>query len=136
MEFLDTNPIIRYITQDNLTMSHQAEQFFEQLESGAGVATTCEGVLVEAVQTLSSKALYNRPRAEIAEKLGVIIGLKGLKLSNKSLYLFALDLYAATAALDFVDALVVAHMQHRHISTVVSFDRDFDRAPGIRRRDP
>jgi len=33
MEFLDTNPIIRYITQDNLTMSHQAGQFFEQLES-------------------------------------------------------------------------------------------------------
>jgi len=93
-------------------------------------------VLVEAVQVLSSKALYNRPRAEIAEKLGVIIGLKGLKLPNKSLYLFALDLYAATAALDFVDALVVAHMQHAHISTVVSFDRDFDRVPGIRRRDP
>jgi predicted nucleic acid-binding protein len=38
--------------------------------------------------------------------------------------------------LDFVDALVVAHMRHGHISTVVSFDRDFDRVPGIQRRDP
>ena len=136
MEFLDTNPITRYITQDNLAMSLRAEEFFDHVEHGRLSATTCEGVLVEAVQVLSSKALYNRPRAEIADKLSIILGLRGLRLANKEVYARALDLYASTPALDFVDALAVAHMQHARIDTIVTFDRDFDRVPGIRRRDP
>ena len=136
MEFLDTNPIIRYLTQDNLVMTKQAERFFEQLELGNASATTCEGILVESVQVLSSKALYNRPRAEIADKLGFIIGLKGLRLPKKQLYLDALVLYATMPALDFVDALAVAHTRQEKLNSIVTFDHNFDRVSGILRRDP
>src|SRR5918911_916017 len=108
--FLDTNLIIRYLTKENPDQAQRAYRIFQQLETGALTTTTCEGVIVEAVQVLSSKALYNLPRQEIRRHLSTILQLRGLKLANKRTYLRALDLYATTN-LDFVDVLIVAHME-------------------------
>jgi predicted nucleic acid-binding protein len=87
------------------------------------------------VHVLSSKVLYNVPRAEIRTRLTAVIKLKGLKLRYKGMYLRALDLYATTN-LDFVDALTVAQMERQQIATVVSFDRDFDKVATIARQEP
>src|SRR5438094_9433679 len=109
-EFLDTNPIIRYLTRDHPDHARRAYAFFRRLEAGTLIATTCEGVLIEVVQVLSSKKLYNLPRADIRTHLRNVLGLRGLKLPHKRTYLRALDLYASTN-LDFVESLNVAHMQ-------------------------
>jgi predicted nucleic acid-binding protein len=61
--------------------------------------------------------------------------MRGLQLPRKRAILQALDLYASTA-LDFVDALNVAYLQDLRLTTIVSFDRDFDRIPGLQRREP
>src|SRR5918911_570888 len=45
--FLDTNFIIRFLTKDNPDQAERAYRIFQQLETGALTATTCEGVLVE-----------------------------------------------------------------------------------------
>ena len=34
------------------------------------------------------------------------------------------------------DALIAAHMERTGVKTIVSFDRDFDRIPGVVRREP
>ena len=133
--FLDTNLIIRYLTKDNPDQAARAYRIFQQLETGKMTAATCEGVLVEAVQVLASKSLYNVPRPEIRKHLSTIIQLQGLKLPNKRTYLRALDLYATTN-LDFVDVLIVAHMERTNTSTVLSFDKDFNRIQGITRKEP
>ena len=135
VEFLDTNLLIRHITQDQPDHATRAGAFFDQVETRAQTITTCEGVLDEAVQVLSSKNLYNRPRTEIREYLTRFLLLLGLRLSHKQTYRRALDLYAASN-LDFVDSLAVAHMERSGIATIVSFDRGFDRVPGISRREP
>ena len=64
----------------------------------------------------------------------MFIAFKGLRLSNKQVYIDALALYAADAALDFVDALEVAYMRHAGITNIISFDKDFDRIGDISRR--
>lgn len=130
--FLDTNVIIRYLTQDNPQQAEKAYQILQQVEAGAFTITTSEAVIVETVQVLSSKALYNLPRQEIRNYLYPILTLRGLKLSQKRVYLQALDLYASTN-LDFVDALNIAHMERAKTNTIVSFDQDFDRIQGITR---
>ena len=135
MEYLDTNVILRYLTQDDPQQAHKARLFLERLDAGTATVTTSEAIIVEAVYVLSSKTLYNLPRADIRFHLAKIIALRGLKLARKRTYLRALDLYAATN-LDFVDALNVAHMERAGIQTIVSFDRDFDGIAGINRRDP
>jgi predicted nucleic acid-binding protein len=135
LEYLDTNVFIRHITQDNPQMAEQAHRLFKQLEDGRATATTCEGVIVEAVQVLSSRALYHLPRPDIRRHLSNLLAVKGLRLPRKRVYLRALDLYA-TSSLDFVDALIVAHMQRDRSSVVISFDRDFDRVAQLTRREP
>jgi len=135
LDYLDTNVFIRHLTQDEPQMAQQARSLFKQLETGQATATTCEGVIVEAVQVLSSRALYNLPRPQIRQHLGNLLSLKGLHLPRKRVYLRALDLYA-TSSLDFVDALIVAHMERDRATAVISFDRDFDQFAQITRRQP
>jgi predicted nucleic acid-binding protein len=135
---LDTNIIVRYLTQPQAgsDLAARAYAFLQELESGAATARLTEGVLVESVQVLSSRHLYDRPRPEIRARLTAVINLRGIELPNKRLYVRALDIYAAMPALDFVDALLVAYAERDPQPTIVSFDRDFDRVPSITRFEP
>ena len=133
--FLDTNLIVRHVTRDLPAQAERARALFLELETAQSSADTIEPVLSEAVYVLSSKVLYNLPREQIRDSLATIISLPGLRLPNKHICLRALDLYVVTG-LDFVDCLCVAHMEDTGIDTILSFDRGFDRIPGIIRREP
>lgn len=133
--FLDANVLIRYLTGDHPDHSRRALAFLQRVEAGAATVTICEGVLVEVVQVLSSRRLYNQPREQIAAALGDILRLRGLHLPGKALYLRALELYGRENV-DFVDALCVAHAERIGANEIVSFDRDLDRFPSVRRVEP
>ena len=135
--FVDTNIFIRYLTQDDPDMAAAARVLLKQVEAGQLTVVASESIVVEAVQVLSSKALYNRPRQQVATDLTTILNLPKLKLANKRVCLRALVLWAnASGSVDFVDALSVAQMEHRGISTIASFDEDFDRFRQIKRQVP
>ena len=134
---LDTNILIRYLTQDDPDKAAAARALLKQVEAGQVTLVTSESIVVEAVQVLSSKVLYNQPRPKVASDLATILSLPKLKLPNKRVCLRALTLWAnASASVDFVDALSVAQMEQQKISTIASFDEDFDRFPQIRRQAP
>lgn len=133
---IDTNVIIRYLTNDHPDQSARALQLFRDLADGLTSARLTEAVLVETIQVLSSKTLYNLPRADIHRHLRMIISLRGVKLAGKRRYLRALDLYLATAALSFVDALLAAYALENPSPTVISFDTGFDRVAALIRREP
>lgn len=133
MNFLDTNIIIRYLTQDDPGQAEKARKLLQRVEAKELTLTTYEGVIVEVVQVLSSKVLYNLPRDEIKKYLVNILSLSRLKLPHKRVYFRALDLYASHSFLDFVDALNIAHMERQKISTISTFDQGFDKIPGIKR---
>ncbi len=133
--FLDTNLIIRFLTRDDPEQAARAYDAFQQAEAGRLTLVSTEGVVVEAVQVLSSKQLYNLPRAVIRDQLTDILQVRGLEVPDRDTLLRALVLYAVTN-LDFVDVLILAQMERRGITTVLSFDRGFDRIEGITRREP
>jgi predicted nucleic acid-binding protein len=62
--------------------------------------------------------------------------MRGVRINSKRLYLRALELYAIHTSLSFVDCLCVAYAEREPDSTVVSFDRGFDRVPDITRHEP
>jgi predicted nucleic acid-binding protein len=136
MATLDTNVIIRYLTQDDPDQAQRALGLLEQIESRALTALLPEGVLVEAVQVLSSKRLYDVSRDVIRARLGAVLRLPRLQMPNKRTYLRALDLYVDYPRLSFVDALCAAHAQRQPDATVISFDRDFRGIPGVTWREP
>jgi predicted nucleic-acid-binding protein len=129
--FLDTNILIRFVTQDDPALAQQAAAIFQRCETGSAEAELTEGVLVEAVQVLSSKRLYNLPRRDIQFHLTNIVNLQGIKLRPKSVYRQALQLYAANNV-DFVDALLAVKAVQRG-SQVLSFDQGFDHLRGVTR---
>lgn len=131
--FLDTNIILRYITRDNPQQGQKARNILKEVANNKLTVNTSEGVIIEIVQVLSSKVLYNLPREEIKKHLQNILSLKKLKLSNKSVFFKALDLYVTYPRMDFVDCLNVAHMKRLKINKILSFDRDFDKIEDIDR---
>jgi predicted nucleic acid-binding protein len=136
-QFLDTNPIIRYLTRDNPDQAARARALFERAARGAVTLYLSEAVVVEAVNVLSSRVTYNLPRHEVQRHLGNIFSLAGFRVPQKNTYRRALELWVATPQVrDFVDALSVAQMERLKIPTIASFDQDFDRFPQITRQEP
>jgi predicted nucleic-acid-binding protein len=88
------------------------------------------------VYVLASRNLYNLSRDQIRAHLSAILSRRGLQLPYKRLYLRALDLYVAHPQRSFADALNVAHLERLEASEIVSFDRGYDRVPGVMRQEP
>ena len=120
LPFLDTNIFIRFLTQDDPDQSARAKRVLDQVAAGALEVTTSETIIGEVVFVLSSKALYNLPRDQIRVHLTALLNLRGLRLPYKRMYLRALELYALNPKLDFADALSVAQMEQRRLSTIIS----------------
>lgn len=134
-KFVDTNVFLRYFTRDVPEKAERCFQLFQQVKSGVAELTTSESVIAEVVFVLSSPRLYNVPRQQIRDLLAPVLSLRGLRISNRRLYLRALDLYVEHNV-DFEDALSVAHMERRGLSVIVSYDQGFDRFGGVVREEP
>jgi predicted nucleic acid-binding protein len=134
-QFLDTNILIRHFAQDNPDQAARCRTFLAALESGDDEAELLEAILAEAVYVLGSKASYGYPRQAIRGYLTDVVLFPGVRIAHKSTYVRALDLYERHNV-DFEDALIAAHMERTGAAAVISFDRDFDRIPGITRREP
>jgi predicted nucleic-acid-binding protein len=133
--FVDTNVLVRYMTNDNVAMAEKARRLFERVSEGKEQITTSEAVLLETVNVLSSKNLYNVPRSEIREHLKRFMQLKGLKMKNKGICIVALELYVQHN-LDFVDTLIAAYVMRNKAEYVISFDKKIDRISSIKRQEP
>lgn len=94
-----------------------------------------ETVIADAVYVLASRALYGLPRAQIAAMLTALVRLPHFQVRNRRSILDALGLYATTN-LDFGVAMIVTAMRHAGSQELYSYDTDFDRIVGIRRREP
>jgi predicted nucleic acid-binding protein len=136
MQFVDANIFLRHLTNDDPVKAQACYALFQKVQRGEIVITTSESILAEVVYVLTSKNLsYNVPRQQIRNLLYPIISMRGLKLTQKRIYLRALDLYAANT-IDFEDALAVAHMERQKIAGIVSYDHHLDKIGTVTRREP
>lgn len=135
MQFVDTNIVLRYLTQDDPEKAERCRHLFEQAQKGEIELTTSESVIAEVVYVLSSKQLYGVSRPDIHDRLYAILSLQGLKLSYKRTYFRALKLYR-NHSIDFEDAMTVAFMERQGIEELYSYDRDFDKIETVSRTEP
>lgn len=133
--FLDTNVLVRYLTRDDPDKMERSRRLLARAEGGELALVVSESVVVELVQVLSSRRLYNIARTEVARAVSTIIGLSGVRMADKDALLRALEVWASSSA-DFVDALIFAQMERQEIDVIASFDRDFDHLAGITRCEP
>ncbi len=139
MQFIDANIFIRHLTRDDPEKAQACFELFQKAQRNEIALTTSESVITEVVYVLSSRRLYNLSHQEVRALLYPLLSLKGLKLIHRTMYLRALDLYAAHP-IDFEDALIVAQMGRQRITDIYSYDRsydrDFDSVAGIMRLEP
>lgn len=128
--FLDSNVLLRHLTQDHDDFSPRATAILARIEDGGLQARLADTVVFEVVFTL--QRAYRLPKAAIRDALLPLIDLPGLLLTKKERIRRALDLYVE-ANVSYGDAYHAVLMQDEGIAEVISFDRDFDRVPWLRR---
>lgn len=131
--FLDTNVLVRHLTQDNAALSPRATSFLGRIERGEIRARIADTVIFETVFLLERR--YGRSKLEIREALLSLLALPAIELPDKQRIGRAFELYT-DSRLSFADAYHVALMEQLGIDEIASFDKDFDSVPGIRRVEP
>ena len=125
--------ILRYLTGEPEEMAQRARQLLLDVDAGRLEVLLEDVVVAEIVWTLSS--FYKKSRAEVAALLEPIVGLPGMLNPNKAAVLDALAL-SGDLNIDFADALLAAKALAGVDKRVCSFDRDFERIPGVARIEP
>jgi len=131
--FVDTNVLLRHLLNDLPDQSPSAQTLFAELETGARDAQVTGTIVFECVFVLQTH--YGVPREAIRKRLLPILAFEHLMVPDREVYPAVFDLYVARKGLSFADCYhaVLA----RHLGTgIISFDRGFDRIPGLTRIEP
>lgn len=130
---VDANIILRYLVQDDAS-ADRVEKLLSQAENGTTALLLPELALADIVWTLEK--FYKIPRVEIKDSLDKLLALRGLAVGgSKKVALAALRLYVEKN-IDWSDAFMAAQLCEGGITAIYSFDRHFDRLPGLQRLEP
>jgi predicted nucleic acid-binding protein len=107
-----------------------ATTLFQRVKAGKETILVTDAIVAEVVFILSSKRHYQLPRPDVVARLTPILQLRGCKLARKRIVLRALDLWAVSSKISFVDALSATYAQEPG-APLASFDTDLGKVPGI-----
>lgn len=127
VKVIDTNLILRYLHDDP-----EAPKI-EKLLKSKNKYLLSDVILAEIVWVLDS--YYEWDRSKIVESLVLLIRLPSI-MCNKFLLTETLTILKDRPKFDFADAYSVVLMRSSKIKDIYSFDRDFDKIPGVNRLEP
>jgi predicted nucleic acid-binding protein len=132
-KFVDTNVFLRYLTKDDPSKYERCRAMFKRALEGEITIATSGLVIAELIWTLLS--YYKVPKAEVIEKVSVILGTENLLISDKDVLADALVLYARRN-IDFIDAYNAVFMKYQGLREIYSYDEDFETIEDIERKEP
>ncbi len=131
--FIDTNVFLRFLTKDNDSQYEDCRDLFKRAIEGELVLTTSAMVIAELIWTLLS--YYKVPKADVIEKVSIIIGTESLHIPEKNIIMDALILFGRKN-IDYIDAYNAVLMRHLGLSEIYSYDEDFDIIESLKRNEP
>ena len=123
---LDTNVLVRYLTQDDPVQSAQANAFVERQLSSAEPGIIGHGVLCEVGWVLSRA--YGYTRKQVADALGALLTCREFQVESPDLAILAVPDYRQGTA-DFSDYLLGRAHQRLGARYTATFDRKAAQAP-------
>lgn len=139
MQLVDTNVFIHFLVRpegDVGRAEHAAcTALLERVDRGDQQIATTEACLAEIFHVLTGKQQYRRPVEEAVTAIRGITSQRGIRIRHRNLYGQALEILDRHQRLGFEDALLVAHALETGME-ILSYDRDYDRVPGITRVEP
>ncbi len=133
--YLDADLLVRLLSGDDQAKLGAVRDLPRRAERGEVTLRLAAWTVGEVVFVLSSPRLYRMPRTAVDETVRFIVELPYLNVESRPTLLRALELLETTAR-SFGDAMLAATMEQAGDSTVYAYDRDFDRIPGVTRREP
>lgn len=130
MILVDTNIILRFILNDDPSLSPKARVIFEKITRGEIKTFISLLTISEIIFTLERS--YKIPKVGIVKSFSQIFKLTDLTVEKQELVEQAL-VYYVEKNISFPDAYHVALMQKKKIKQIYSFDEDFDKFPKIER---
>jgi predicted nucleic acid-binding protein len=132
-KFVDTNIFLRYLTKDDPPKYEKCREMFKRAMHGEIGIATSGMVIAELVWTLQS--YYKVAKAEVIEKVSVILGTENLFIPDKDVLADALVLYGRKN-IDFIDAYNAVFMKYHGLREIYSYDEDFEMIEDIKRKEP
>lgn len=132
-KFIDTNIFLRYLTRDDPAKYEKCRELFKKTIEGKTSITTSGIVIAELIWTLLS--YYKVPKADIVEKVSIIVSTENLYIPDKDIIMDALLLYSMKN-IDYIDAYNAVFMKYNGLDEIYSYDKDFDTIDGIKRNAP
>jgi len=123
---LDTNVLVRYLTQDDPVQSAQANAFVEHQLSSAEPGIIGHVVLCEVGWVLSWA--YGYTREQVADALGALLTCREFQVESPDLAILAVQDYRQGTA-DFSDYLLGRAHQRLGARYTATFDRKAAQAP-------
>lgn len=133
--FIDTNVIVGYLAGEDPVKQADAAKLMDRIAEGEFAVIAPSTVIADCVYVLSSRRLYNLQRDHIAEMLLTIVTSSGFRIADRQVMIDALTLYGYSG-IKFDDAYIISSMTATGSDTLYSWDRGFDRIPGITRIEP
>lgn len=127
--FVDTNVLVRHLTDDPPDMAARATAF---LKAATELLLT-DLVTAETVYVLES--FYEAPRDQVADAVRSLVAFNSVVCVDPALLLRAVEVYE-TERIDFAEAYLVACAESTGIGKVASFDRSLDRVLTLERVEP
>jgi predicted nucleic acid-binding protein len=123
MKYIDTNVIVRLITNDVPELAKEAIDMLDSL--GSEEVTVLDAVITEVCFVLEFNSAYNLPRSVIYDGLYVIFDSVGAVRGEYTDQ--ALDMYVAHPKLDYTDCLLCSYGIGRR-TNVLTFDKELTKA--------
>jgi predicted nucleic-acid-binding protein len=120
MRGVDTNVLVRYLTQDDRKQLARVNSFFAQMERAGEPAYVSIIVLCELAWVLRS--LYGLKQREIGSALEVLLNTAQLTIEDRGTVQRALTLYGAGVG-DFADYIVGLRNRQAGCLDTLTFDR-------------
>ncbi len=119
MRFVDTNVLIRFLTQDVTHLAEQATSWITEATPNELIIE--EAVLVELTFVLAIHKNYEMPRTVIAQGIRKLSSLSSISMSQDAIN--AIEYYEKLSKLDFVDCLLLVK-SGKHAHNLLTFDKD------------
>ncbi|MSQ71154.1 MAG: PIN domain-containing protein [Betaproteobacteria bacterium] len=125
---LDTNVLVRYLTQDDPTQSRAASRLIEEELTGADPGVILTVVLLETLWVLGD--LYGASGDEQIECVEQLLATRQFRLQNQAAVQRAAQ-GARQASCEFVDCLIAEIGVDERCAHVFTFDKKAAKYPGF-----
>jgi predicted nucleic acid-binding protein len=132
-KFVDTNIFLRYLTKDDPSKYERCRELFKKAIEAKITLATSGMIIAELIWTLLS--YYKVPKAEVVDKISIIVATDNLFIPDKEIISDALVLYGMKN-IDYIDAYNAVLMRSHGLNAIYSYDEDFDTIEGMKREEP